>query len=266
MAGGVKHLNLRAQNLTVTRGAENVVEGVSATLNTGEITAICGPNGAGKSSFLLALAGLLDAVEGSVALDDQIITRLHPRIRAQKIGYLPQDGAAAWDVSAESLVGLGRFAYRDGPYANGANHQAVEAAISALDLDGLRSRPVSQLSGGERARVLLARVLAGEPEWILADEPLAALDLAHQLRLLAYLRGVSGTGAGKGMGVAIVLHDLTLAMNHADRVLILDQGRLIADGPPQEALSADIIERVWGVKARWIGESGGKALLAQSPQ
>ena len=127
----------------------------------------------------------------------------------------------------------------------------IDAALAALDLDHLAARSVSQLSGGERARALLARVLAGEPEWILADEPLAALDLAHQMQLLTRLRAI----ADKGTGVVLVLHDLALAMNHADRVIVLDAGRIAADGVPQEALYAENIQRVWGVRAQWVGES-----------
>ena len=129
--------------------------------------------------------------------------------------------------------------------------------MAALDLEGLADRPLSRLSGGEKARALLARVLAGEPRWILADEPLAALDLAHQLSLLGHLRRAADGGAG----VVLVLHDLALAMNHADRVLVLDHGAVAADGPPEQALAADVLARVWGVPARWLGEAGARALV-----
>jgi iron complex transport system ATP-binding protein len=134
----------------------------------------------------------------------------------------------------------------------------VEAALLALDLETLSNRPVNSLSGGEKARAVLARVLAGEPRWILADEPLAALDLGHQLAQLGHIR----RAAGEGAGVALVLHDLALAMNHADRVLVLDGGRLVADGSPWDALDPVMIERVWGVPARWLGEPGARALVA----
>lgn len=225
--------------------------GVSATLEPGRITAICGPNGAGKSSLLECLAGLLAPASGTVMLDDQPLAALPSRARAQAIGYLPQTGEVAWDVAVRSLVALGRLPHRD------ARAEPVAAALAALDLSGLADRPVSRLSGGERARALLARVMAGEPRWILADEPLAALDLAHQLSLLGHLRAE----AGKGTGVVLVLHDLALAMNHADRVLVLDRGGLAADGPPEQALSAEMIARVWGVPARWLGEPGARALV-----
>ena len=226
--------------------------GVSLALEPGQITAICGPNGAGKSSLLQCLAGLLHSEGGEVTLDGEALRAIHPRTRAQAIGYLPQEGEVAWDVAVRSLVALGRLPHRDRGTAQ------VESAIAALDLNELADRPVSRLSGGERARVLLARVLAGEPKWILADEPLAALDLAHQLALLRHLR----TAAEAGAGVVLVLHDLALAMNHADRVIVLSGGTKAADGAPEEALSADVIQRVWGVPARWLGEPGARALVA----
>ncbi|WP_202389601.1 ABC transporter ATP-binding protein [Croceibacterium soli] len=230
------------------------LNGVSAQLRPGEITAICGPNGAGKSSLLQVLAGLLPPERGSVLLDDEQLAALHPRRRAQAIGYLPQSGEVAWDMSVRNLVALGRLPHAD------AGEAQVDRALAALDLRDFADRPVSTLSGGERGRALLARVLAGEPRWILADEPLAALDLAHQLALLEHLRRAARGGAG----VVIVLHDLALAMNHANRVLVLDGGCCAADGPPELALSAGTVERVWGVPARWLGEPGGRALVAGS--
>lgn len=244
---------LLAQDIRLVRGGVLVLDNVSAQFAQGQITAICGPNGAGKSSLLMTLAGLLASSNGSVTLDGQPLDALHPRIRAQKIGYLPQDAEVAWDVAVENLVRLGRMPHRD------RGEKAVEAAISALDLEHLRHRPASQLSGGEKARALLARVLAGEPRWILADEPLAALDLAHQHILLRHLRAAADGGAG----ILIVVHDLATAMNHADRVIVLDEGLLAADGTPEEALSPANIADVWGVTARWIGEEGARALVSE---
>jgi iron complex transport system ATP-binding protein len=225
---------------------------VSVRLEPDGITAICGPNGAGKSSLLQCLAGLLSPDRGAVTLGSSNLASLHPRTRAQAIGYLPQDAEVAWDVAVRSLVALGRLPHRDRGAAQ------VNAAMTALDLHRLGDRPMSHLSGGERARALLARVLAGGPEWILTDEPLAALDLAHQLALLKHLRRAAEDGAG----VVLVLHDLALAMNHADRVIVLDKGTKAADGAPEEALSAAVIEQVWRVPARWLGEPGARALVA----
>jgi iron complex transport system ATP-binding protein len=238
--------------------ARNVVlagrlDGVSAALRPGAITAICGPNGAGKSSLLQCLAGLLAPEHGDAMLGGTALATIHARTRARAIGYLPQSGEVAWDLSVRNLVALGRLPHGD----RGEAH--VDAALAALDLETFSTRPLSTLSGGEKGRALLARVLAGEPRWILADEPLAALDLGHQLALVAHLRRAAEAGAG----VVLVLHDLALAMNHADRVLVLDRGRVAADGPPESALEPALIEQVWGVLARWLGEPGARALVAR---
>ncbi|MFN3516481.1 MAG: ABC transporter ATP-binding protein [Novosphingobium sp.] len=230
---------LAAHEITLGRR----LSGVSLTLRPGEVTAICGPNGAGKSSLLACLAGLLTPDRGAVLLDEQTITALPATARAQAIGYLPQQGEVAWDLAVETLVALGRLPWQAGAAADRA---AVAAALAALDLDGLKDRPLSCLSGGERARALLARVLAGQPRWLLADEPLANLDLAHQLGLLRQFRRL----AGEGSGVVLVLHDLAQAMNHADRVVVLDGGSVAADGAPDQALSETVIERAWKVRAR----------------
>lgn len=241
--------NLAASHLTIgTR-----LLGVDAAIEPGGITAICGPNGAGKSTLLAALAGLLPPDSGHVLLSGEDVTAMHPRRSAQQIGYLPQGGEAAWDVAVRSLVALGRMPHGD------ADREPVERAMATLDLGPLAARPISKLSGGEKARALLARVLAGEPQWLLADEPLAALDIGHQLTLLRHLRRI----AEEGVGVVLVLHDLGLAMNHADQVLVLDEGLLIASGSPAEALSETVIKQVWGVTATWIGEPGARALITR---
>ena len=245
-------MSLAAQSLTLA----GRLSGISAILRPGEVTAICGPNGAGKSSLLACLAGLLAMDSGGVTLGDERLDKLAPKARAQAIGYLPQSPEIAWDVSAETLISLGRI-----PWPGSGGEAAIDEAIAAMDLEALRHRPVSRLSGGERARVLIARVLAGQPRWLLADEPLANLDLAHGAALVARLR----QQAMAGVGVVLVLHDLAQAMNHADRVLVLEQGKLVADGTPFEALSEELIARVWGVRARWLGEAGAMALAVQVP-
>ena len=241
---------LGAVSLTVF----NRLGGISATLRPGEVTAICGPNGAGKSTLLACMAGLLAPDSGSITLDGAPLSSLPPRERARVIGFLPQTPEVAWDLTVETLVGLGRLPWRASPEEDTA---AVNAAIETMDLAALRRRVVTTLSGGERARALVARVLAGSPRWLLADEPLANLDLGHQLALLGTLRKLARE---QGLGVVLVLHDLAQAMNFADRVLVLAEGRVLADGAPEEALAEQIIAAGWGVKARWLGEPGARAL------
>lgn len=226
--------------------------GVTLSLQPGQITAICGPNGAGKSTLLEALAGLLSPASGSVRLAGEALAALEPKERAKRLGYLPQAHEIAWDVPVRSLVELGRMPHGD------RRAEPVDAALEALDIAHLAERRAQSLSGGETARVLLARVLAGEPDWILADEPLAALDIGHQLALLRHLRRAAEAGAG----VILVLHDLAHAMNHADRVIVLEEGRVAADGGCEDALDHRVIERVWKVPVRWIGEPGHRALIS----
>ena len=226
------------------------LDDVSLALAPGQVTAICGPNGAGKSTLLEVLAGLGAPDCGEVLLAGATLASLPPRERAQRIGYLPQQGEIAWDVPVRRLVELGRLPHGDRAEA------PVDTALRILDLGALEQRRARSLSGGERARVLLARVLAGEPQWILADEPLAALDLAHQFALVRHLREAADAGAG----VVMVVHDLSIARNQADRVILLERGRIAADGAPETALAQTEIRRVFGVNGRWVGESGALAL------
>ena len=238
---------IEASGLTVKSRIENI----SLALEPGTITAICGPNGAGKSTLLETLAGLLEPDAGRVSLGGIELAEIKPRNRAKRIGYLPQAHEIAWDVSVRSLVELGRMPHGD------TLAEPVGAALESVDATQFAERRAQTLSGGETARVLLARVLAGQPEWILADEPLAALDIGHQLGLIRHLRAT----ADRGVGVVVVLHDLAHAMNHADRAIVLDRGCIAADDRCENALDQQVVERVWGVPARWIGDPGAQALV-----
>lgn len=230
------------------------LNGLTLAIHSGEVTAICGPNGAGKSSLLSCLAGLVAPDAGIAALGGTLLREVSPTERARRIGYLPQAPEVAWDVTVEVLVSLGRLPWNDVRTYEG--RAAIEEAIEVMDLAAFRDRPVSRLSGGERARALMARVLATRPPWLLADEPLANLDLAHAIALMRRFRDQSRLGRG----VVLVLHDLATAMNFADRVIVLEGGKIAADGEPDQALSSDVIERVWKCAARWLGEPGARAL------
>jgi iron complex transport system ATP-binding protein len=245
-------------------GADNVtvagrLDGVSLNCRRGMITAICGPNGAGKSTRLSVIAGLLKPDAGRAVMGGRALAAVSLAQRAQWIGYLPQTPEVAWDVSVEVLISLGRLPWRGAPAAE--TQDAIEDAIAAMDLQELRHRPVSTLSGGERARALMARVLATQPGWLLADEPFANLDLAHGAALMHRFR----QQARAGRGVVLVLHDLATAMNHADQVLVLAKGRVEAEGPPEMALSREVITRVWNCPAHWLGDPGERALSIGAP-
>lgn len=243
---------MRLEVVDLTLGER--LSGLTLSIHSGEVTAICGPNGAGKSTLLSCLAGLVRPDSGLVAMGARRLREFSPTERARRIGYLPQAPEVAWDVTVDVLVALGRLPWGDERTEEG--RAAVEEAIEVMDLAQFRDRPVTRLSGGERARALMARVLATRPPWLLADEPLANLDLAHAMGLMRRFRAQ----AQAGRGVVLVLHDLATAMNFADRVIVLEGGRLAADGEPVHALAQEVIEQVWKCPARWLGEPGVRAL------
>jgi iron complex transport system ATP-binding protein len=230
------------------------LSGLTLSIHSGEVTAICGPNGAGKSTLLSCLAGLVRPDGGIAAMGGRLLRDVPAVERARCIGYLPQAPEVAWDVTVDVLVSLGRLPWGDERTDEG--RAAIEEAIEVMNLGQFRDRPVTRLSGGERARALMARVLATRPPWLLADEPLANLDLAHAMSLMRRFRDQ----ARGGRGVVLVLHDLATAMNFADRVIVLEDGRVAADGEPVHALSSEVIERVWKCGARWLGEPAARAL------
>ena len=250
---------LAASHLVLRRGGRTVVDGVSASIRPGCVTAILGPNGAGKTSLLLALAGLLKPQSGQVALDAMPISGLSMRERGRRIGYLAQAPDVHWDLTVEALVTLGRHPHR-GSFAglSAADKAAIARALEAADVAKFAGRPVKTLSGGERARVLMARLVAGEPEVVLADEPLANLDLAHQADSLALFRALADGGAA----VALVLHDLSVASRVADHVLLMQDGRVAAEGAPAEVLVPARLAVVYGVHIDvLVGPDGGRLLV-----
>jgi iron complex transport system ATP-binding protein len=248
---------LATEALTVAFGDRCVLGSVDAQFRPGRITAILGPNGAGKSTLLACLAGLRQPGSGRVLIDGAPRERLPARALARRIGLLPQTADVHWDVDVQTLVSLGRFPHRSRWGESDADRAAVAEAMAATDVAQFATRPVMALSGGERARVLLARVLAGEPEWLLADEPLANLDPAHQYEALACLRRV----AAKGAGVVVVLHDLGHAMRAADDVLLLSAGCVIAQGSPETVLTPRRIAEVYGVAAHIGTTADGERYL-----
>ena len=248
---------LAAERVSVVLGGARVLDEVSVALRPGRVTALLGPNGAGKSTLLACLAGLRAPDAGAATLDGVDVRRLDRRERARAVALLPQGGDVHWNVDVRTLVALGRFPPRGRWGATDADRAAVDRALAATDMTGLASRGVEQLSGGERGRALLARVLAGEPRWLLADEPLANLDPAHQLDVLARLRDVAATGSG----VVIVMHDLHLAGRVADDAVLLSRGRLVGAGPASDVLTAPALERAYGVPVEIGRTAGGRPYI-----
>lgn len=251
---------LEAQNIGVMRHGRCLLDGVTARFKPGKVNVIIGPNGAGKSTMLSCLAGLIVADSGAVMLDGDGIEHLAAKERARRIGLLPQNGEVNWDVKVRDLVALGRFAY-SGKSSAAEDQAAIDAAMNAADCAQFAGRNVLQLSGGEKARVLLARVLAGQPEWLLADEPLANLDPRYQIELLAHLRRL----AEHGVGIIAVLHDLTLAARIADNVILLQDGNVFASGPVQSVMTQANLNAVFGIDCEILyGADGRMAIVSAS--
>ncbi len=253
---------LRAEGLRVALGRRQVLHGLDLDLSERELVGLIGPNGAGKTTLLRALAGLLAPEAGRVTLSGKPLASLPPRSLAREVGYLPQGGGSYWPVTAAELVMLGRMPHL-GPWRKpGARDEAaVAAALAATDAAHLAARKVTQLSGGERMRVLLARALAGEPRLLLADEPVSGLDPYHRLEAMEHLRAL----ARDGKGVAVVLHDLTLAARYCDRLVLLDGGGIVAEGAPSDVLSADRLASVYRVRALHGFEGGEPFVVPWDP-
>jgi iron complex transport system ATP-binding protein len=250
-------MELAFDQLSLDLGGRSILRGVSGALAAGEVTVILGANGAGKSTLLACLAGLRCADAGEVTLAGEPLARLEPNHRARLIGLLPQQADIHWNVNVRTLVGLGRLPHR-GRWGLGAEDQAaIERAMAATDCAALAERKAQRLSGGEQARVLLARVLAGEPRWILADEPFASLDPAHRLDAAACLR----QAASAGVGVVVVVHDLTQAARLADRVIVMKQGTILAAGPVADVLTAPVLEAAFGVEVHLASDASGAPVI-----
>ena len=245
---------LSAHDIRVRLGARDAVDGVSAEFQAGTVTAILGPNGAGKSTLLACLAGLRKPQGGQVRLDEADLLAMAPRARARRIGFIPQTPEVAWAVEARILVGLGRTPFIGSSGLSAEDAAAIDRAMAAAGVVELADRDVTTLSGGERGRVLIARALAGDPQWLLADEPLTGLDPGHQLDAGDLFRRLAHQ---EGRGVIVTLHDLSLAARIADRVIIMAAGKLLADGPPGEALSPAVMQSAYGVRAQVTAGAGG---------
>jgi iron complex transport system ATP-binding protein len=253
---------LTAQSLTVDLGPRPVLEGVDLAFAGGSLTVILGPNGAGKTTLIRALAGLLTPRRGGVLLDDRPLEGLSPRERARAIAYLPQSGAMAWPLPVATVVALGRIPHGETPDAlPPAGREAVREALRAVGLDGFEARPATELSGGERARTLLARALATKAPVLLVDEPVAALDPRHQLVVLEALRA----RARSGVLVTAIMHDLNLAARYADRIVLLDRGGVRAEGTPESVLTEAHLAESFGIAAHVARHDGRLTVTPDQP-
>lgn len=245
---------LRAEGLTLEAGQRHLVDAISIAFEPGQLTAIIGENGAGKSTLLRILAGYQRPDGGRVKIDGRDITTLRLLERARQIGWLPQILPPALPVTVADAVALGRFAHGGAPHRLGeADRQAVERAVSQCRLTGMEQRSTATLSGGELARVHLARALAAATPVMLVDEPIASLDPRYRLEAMMLLREIA---ADERRTVVAVLHDIGLAARFADRIIVMRDGRLLADGPARDIVTPAIIEAAFDTSVRIITDAG----------
>jgi iron complex transport system ATP-binding protein len=237
---------LTAQGVSVTLAGRVVLKDISLALSSGHLVALVGPNGAGKTTLLRALAGLVPAA-GAINVGGDALSSLRLSQRARRFAYLPQGHLVHWPLPAQDIVALGRYPHgaTDPARLSPDDAEAVLRAMQATDVVELRERRVTELSGGERSRVALARVFAVEAPVILADEPTSSLDPRHQIDVMKTLRAA----ADQGTLVVLVTHDLGLAARFADTVLVLSDGRLVSQGAPTEALSEQVMAEVFRISA-----------------
>lgn len=239
-------MTLAANNITVTLGAREALRGFDVAVQPGELVAVVGANGAGKSTALRALCGLVAPASGQVTLDGKPIASFHRAELGRQIAYLPQDRNIHWGLSVRHVVELGRLPHKT--FASGLSARdgrAVQAAMERMDVLHLEHRSIAHLSGGERTRVLLARALAQETRYLIADEPASGLDPAHALTLFEDLKSL----AADGKAVITALHDLAFAARFATRVLLFKNGMCISDGPSDQVLSSANLAEAFGIEA-----------------
>lgn len=245
---------IEVRGLVSRRGAQEILSGLDLAFARGQVTAIVGPNGAGKTTLLRHLAGLDEPAKGRVELDGAPLAGIDPGARGRRISFLAQAASAYWPLRAHDVVALGRLPHGAdlSRPARAADTQAVERALQRVDGLALAQRSIDTLSQGERARIMMARALATEAPVLLADEPVASLDPAYALQAMEILRAE----AARGACVVVVLHDLGLAARFADRVIVLANRVVAADGPPAAALVAHVIDAAYGVGFRHVQVDG----------
>lgn len=238
-------MRLETKGLSVAIRERQLVADASIQVASGELVGLIGPNGAGKSTLLRAMLGIRAMTAGTVTLDGRDFLAMSSRERARAAAFLPQERRVEWRLPGYDIVMLGRYPHQagfGGPTQE--DRAAVDRALDAVDGRTLIDRPVSVLSGGERSRILLARALAVEAPLLLVDEPIAALDPYHQLHVMEILRD----RARKGAGVLAIIHDLGLAERFMDRLILMDGGRIVADGSPADVLTPERVAAVYRIR------------------
>lgn len=250
-------VSLTIERLDAALGDRQVLHAIEARIDPGALIGVIGPNGAGKSTLARVISGLITPMAGTVLLDDRPTSSLSRAALARRIAYLPQGQTVHWPLTVERLVALGRLPHLAPFSALGpADRAAIDRAMDRSEINGLRDRVATELSGGERARALIARALAVEAPALIVDEPLAALDPGHQLQIMELLKAE----AAAGTLVIAVLHDLAMAARFCDRLMLIHEGRLVADGAPSDVLTAENLENCYDIRA-WTGAIEGQPVV-----
>lgn len=257
----MKYAGLCAHDASVARGERVTLSGFTFCVRPGEFVAIAGANGAGKSTALKLLAGILPPTSGGVELEGTPLHAFEPAKLGQQIAYLPQERTIHWGISARRVVELGRLPHKSFSAGMSAKDEdAIRNAMERMDVLHLQHRSVAELSGGERARVLLARALAQEALYVIADEPAAGLDPAHALTLFEDLRDLSQDGKA----VVTALHDIAFAARFATRILLFKDGKCIVDGRCDEVLSSANLAEAFNIDAAVTHIDGLPVFLPRS--
>lgn len=228
---------------------------IALSLGRGEVLALLGPNGSGKTTLLKTLLGLLPARGGTLELENRPLAALSPPERARSLGYVPQAHVGTFAFTVEAVVLMGRSAHA-GLFAapSARDHAVASAMLERLGIARLAQRPYTEISGGERQLVLIARALAQEPAYIVLDEPTASLDFGNQGRVMQEIRRL----AAEGLGVLFTTHDPNQALRHADRVMMIRDGQAIASGPAAELLTPQRLRQLYGVEIATIRDAAGQ--------
>ncbi len=234
-----------------------VLAGLSMRFHSGELTAIVGPNGAGKSTLMTVMAGLRDDYVGSCRFEGTELRAMSKRALAKRTAFIPQQLRIDFPFTAEQVVFMGRTPHCRGLFESPADREAVARALDLTDAQPFARRAFRELSGGEKQRVVLASALAQEPAALLLDEPTTFLDLKHQIGIYALLQRL----AREGRSVIAVTHDLNLASAYADRVVMMQHGRIAADGPPADVVRADLVRQVFETDVAVLQGAGGRPWL-----
>lgn len=260
---------IKVENLCVRQGENFALDNVSFQANRNTFVGIIGPNGSGKSTLLSALSGLLPVRSGAIEIGGKALSGLGNIERAKCLSYLPQARPVHWSITVEELVLLGRYAWGDvgrgfgmkGSVDQGLDKKAVDNALASTNANHLRERHMHTLSGGEQARIHLARALAGNTPILLADEPTNALDPGHQFSLMAMLQA----RANENRLVMAAIHDFSLAARYCDVLLVLDEGCLMAQGTPREVLTGGVLNDIFKVDGYFQSDERGENFIV-TPQ